>query len=186
MSERLVIDSRQLKDSAVNGIRVGLGVTGIVAVLVGILILARPGSALIAVGWLFGLYFIVAGVMRLITAALATDSDTVYRISSGILGLLLVAGGIYTLENPVFGATILATVIGITWIIEGVAALTGRSNDRAKWFGILYGILSIVAGVMVLFIPLSTAAILLIFAAIFLVIGGILQIIQAFLFGRHG
>ncbi|RLP76993.1 hypothetical protein D9V32_05035 [Mycetocola tolaasinivorans] len=185
MTDRLVIDTRALPERAVNGIRVGLGVTGIIGVLVGILILAQPGAALIAVGWLFGLYFIVAGIVRLAASAMATNSDTAYRISGGILGLLLVASGIYTLGNPVFGASVLAAVIGIAWIIEGIAALTVRSNDRSKWFGILYGVLSIVAGIVVLFIPLTTAAFLLVFAAVFIIIGGIVQIVQAFLFGRH-
>ncbi|UCR89659.1 HdeD family acid-resistance protein [Mycetocola spongiae] len=186
MTSNTVIDTRSLPEKAVRGIRAGLIVTGAIGILVGILILAQPGSALVAVGWLFGLYFIVAGILRLTTTILAKESGTAARIFTGILGALLIIGGIYTLANPVFGAAVLAMVIGITWVIEGIASLADRSNDRARWFAVVYGIISIVAGVLVFFIPVTTAAVLLVFVAIMMIVAGVVQIVQAFLFGRHG
>lgn len=184
-STTFVINTRSLAEGSIRGIRIALFTTGIVCLLIGAIILFQPGAALIAVGWMFGIYFIIAGLLRLSTIALATNSSTGYRIMTGILGLLLIAGGIYTLGNPVFGAEALAAVIGITWLIEGIAALTEPSNDRALWFGVLYGVVCIVAGVLVLFTLQASATVLLMVVAAMMVAGGIIQIVQGFLFGRH-
>ena len=67
---------------------------------------------------------------------------------------------------------------------EGVMALAESDRGGSRWFAIVLGILSILAGIVVLFLPLESLAVLVIYGGIFLVVLGAIQIVRAFAFGR--
>jgi uncharacterized membrane protein HdeD (DUF308 family) len=75
--------------------------------------------------------------------------------------------------------------IGVGWIIEGVMALAEAGRSGSAGWSIAFGILSILAGIVVLVLPVSSAAFLLLFAAIALIVLGIVGIVRAFTFGRE-
>jgi uncharacterized membrane protein HdeD (DUF308 family) len=183
-SRLFAFDSSRMSSGQINGIRVALVVSGLVAILVGILILAQPGVVLTVVGWLFGLFFIVTGVLRVGRSVGVRNENAGLRWISGILGVLLVAAGIVILLNPGFGVEVLAMVIGIAWIIEGAAALAAFAPDSSRWLGVLYGVLSIVAGALVLILPSLAVDVFLLVAAIMLIAAGAVQLVQAIFFGR--
>ena len=87
-------------------------------------------------------------------------------------------------DTTVFLAVFVGVFIGITWIIEGVVALTTLSGSSSKGWTIFFAILSLIAGVVLLFSPLYVA-ILWLFVGISLVVLGILQIVRAFSFGKE-
>jgi uncharacterized membrane protein HdeD (DUF308 family) len=178
------VDSSRLSPSQVTGIRVALGVAGLLAVILGISILVWPGATLALVAWLFGIYFLVVGILRIVKGFSGHSEGTSYRVFSIILGVLLILGGVYILLNPVFGVAVLAAAIGITWIVEGIASLVESAPDSSRWFGVLYGVVSIVAGVIVLFVPVQSAAALLVFVAVLAIVAGVVEIVQAITFGR--
>ncbi len=78
---------------------------------------------------------------------------------------------------------VLATVIGIYWIALGIIELflaIGHSEVRWRpWIGIT-GILSIVAGVVVVIFPVSSLFFLTIFLGFWLVIFGVTLIVRGF------
>ena len=59
-----------------------------------------------------------------------------------------------------------------------------RSDAGSRGWAIFFGILSILAGIVVLFSPLWGIAILFVIAGIALIVLGIVQIVRAFTFGR--
>ncbi len=180
----LTINTRELGKAAINSIRVALGVVGIVAVVLGALLLFWPTKTASVAAVLFGLYFLVVGVIRLAAGLFTREVAGSYRILNILLGLLVVLAAIFILRDPSIGVTVLGLFVGLAWIIDGVASLVTVSQDSSKWFGILFGIVSIVAGVIVLFIPQATITVLIFIGGIFLLIGGIVSIVQAFVFGR--
>jgi len=184
-SEGTWFRSSGLTQGQLTGIRIALAVSGVVAIIVGVVVLGWPEKVLTVVGWLFGIFFFVTGVHRLWRAFTARTDTTGMRWLSGILGVLLVVGGIVVLLNPGLGVGALATVIGIAWIVEGIAALVLFAPDSSRWLGVIYGALSVVAGVIVILLPYLAAAVFLIVAAVMLIVGGIIQLVQAFLFGRR-
>jgi uncharacterized membrane protein HdeD (DUF308 family) len=133
---------------------------------------------------LFGLFFLVVGILRIARSFTASDETGGYRIFSFILGLLLLAAGVYLLINPEFGVEVLAYAIGISWIIEGIAALVDRSTTSSRWLSILYGVISIVGGILIFFVPVGAVVFLLKIAALMLIIAGVVQVVQAITLGR--
>jgi len=92
--------------------------------------------------------------------------------------------GIIAMRNPDGSLAVLGLVIGISWIVEGIAALVEYSVDSSRWFGILFGLVAIIAGVIVLFAPVETIGVLVTIGGIMLIISGLVQLVRAFTFGR--
>lgn len=185
----LQLDARSMTRSAINGVRAALGVSGGVAVVLGVVLLFWPEKTLAVLAIFLGLYFLVAGIMRIGIGVFSRGIGGGIRTLNIILGVLLVIAGIVALKNVTAAATTLVILavafIGIGWIIEGVMALVESGRSRSSGWAITYGIISIIAGLVVLVLPASSAVFLLLFAAIALIVLGIIGIVRAFTFGRE-
>lgn len=181
---RWLIDHSILSKGQLNGLRAALIVGGLAAVILGIVIWSWPGVTLLLVGWAFGWFFIISGIVRAVIGVTARWTSTGTKVLTVVLSVLLVIAGIVVLVNPGFGVVILATTIGIVWILEGIAALTAVPNGSLKWLAVIYGILSIIGGIFVILSPALAANIMLIFAASLLVVAGIMQTLEGIVFGR--
>ncbi|WP_166983529.1 HdeD family acid-resistance protein [Paramicrobacterium fandaimingii] len=179
-----LIDHVRLSPGQITGIRVALIIGGLAAVALGIVIWAWPGVTLLLVAWAFGVFFIVTGIVRAAIGLSAFEATTGGKILAVVLGILLVIAGIVILINPGFGITILATVVGIVWIVEGIASLASLPNSSLKWLAVVYGVLSIVGGILVVISPGFAAGVMLIVAATMLVVGGIAQTLEGIVFAR--
>jgi uncharacterized membrane protein HdeD (DUF308 family) len=178
------IDPSRLSKNEVNGIRVALGISAVVALLVGILVLVWPDKTAGLLAILFGLYFLIIGVVRLAKGIFSRGISGGSRVLSILLGLLLVIAGIFALRNLGTTVALLGIIIGIGWIIEGVAALVESTVDTSRWPGIVFGVISILAGIVVLLLPQESVTVLIWVGGIFLVVAGLVQLVQAFTFGR--
>lgn len=180
----LRIDPASLSKSEITGVRLAIAVSGVLAIVLGILILIWPQSTIAVIALLFGLYFLVSGVVRVGRGIFTNGASGGSRLVNILLGVLLIVAGIIAIRNPLDSLVVLALVIGISWIIEGVAALVETAPDSSKWFGTILGVVSVVAGIVVLMSPLESIAVLVIVGGAFLVASGVIQLIQAFTFGR--
>lgn len=179
----LGIDPAELTQSEINGARIAFGVSGALAIVLGILVLSSPEVTLSFVAFLFGLYFLVSGVVRVVRG-IAMSGKAGGRVLSILFGVLLLVAGIVTIRNPLDSLVVLGLVIGLSWIIEGIAALVEAAPDSSRWFGILLGVISVVAGIVMLFAPLESLGVLVILGGIFLIVSGAVQLLEAFTFGR--
>ena len=184
MNYELQLDSNQLAKQTVNGIRVALGVVGVVALGLGAFLLLAPEKTAVVAAVIFGLYFVVAGVVRLASGVLSRGIPGGLRVLNIVLGLLVLVAGVLILRNPAIGVITLGLLVGLAWIIDGIAAIVFRGNDRSGGFGVLFGALSIIAGIVVLFVPEAAISVLIMVGGIFLAIAGIVALVQAFAFGR--
>jgi len=180
----LTIDPSRLSKSEVTGIRVAIGISGLVAVVLGIIMLVWPSSTLSVIAVLFGLYFLIVGIVRVARGLFTAGMNGGLRVLAILFGLLLIIAGIITIRNPLNSLVVLGMVIGISWIIEGIAALVETAPDSSKWFGTVFGAISIIAGIIVLLLPLQSISVLVIIGGIFLIASGLIQLVQAFTFGR--
>jgi uncharacterized membrane protein HdeD (DUF308 family) len=180
----LRIDPANLTNSELAGTRMAIGVNGAVAIVLGILVLVWPSATVSLIAILIGLYFLVSGAIRLGRGIFMRGATVGGRVLGILLGVLLVVTGIIAIRNPLNTLVVLGLVIGISWIVEGVAAIVETAPDSSKWFGTLFGAISIVAGIVVLLSPLDSVAILAVIAGIFLVVSGVMQVVQAFTLGR--
>ena len=174
-----------VEKAAVNGIRTALGLSGAIALIVGILILVWPGRTAIVLTAIIAVYAIVGG---LVYAGLGIFSKTMggwARVGHIVLGLIYVIAGIVAFFNlgmtTAWLALFLGILVGIMWIVEGVVALTTLGGTGSKGWTIFFAILSIVAGIVLLFSPLYIAVLWLLLG-VSLVVLGIIQIVRAFTF----
>jgi uncharacterized membrane protein HdeD (DUF308 family) len=180
----LSIEPAQLSKSELTGIRIAIAIGGICALVLGVLVLVWPESTLTLVAILLGLYFLISGAIRVVRGVFTAGATAGSRVLNIALGLLMVILGILAIKNPVNTLVALGLIIGICWIVEGVAALAETARDSSRWLGTLFAIVSLIAGIVVLLLPLESLAVLTVLTGLFLIATGILQLVQAFMLGR--
>lgn len=169
-------------------IRVMYGVIGVAAVLLGVALLVWPGRTLTVATFILGVYFVISGVMRAISAITESSLPAGWRVLDVLIGVLLAIGGVIVIKNMTLSATtmlvIVTLVVGIGWISEGLMALLESWKLPKSGWAIAYAVISIIAGLVILFSPMSSAVWLMVFAGIALIAIGIVAIVRAFTFGR--
>lgn len=145
----------------------------IIGILLGIVALVWPGATLLTVAILFGSYLVVVGVFR-VSAAITVDSlGTGLRWVLGILGVFIIVAGIFCLANPFSSLIVLAFIIGIGWILDGLVDVTSGATGTTsgpKSLAIVSGVVSIIAGIVVFLLPGLAIATFVLFGAILLII----------------
>lgn len=87
-----------------------------IAAVAGLIVIRHPGGSVELVALAFGIYLVLAGIMRLYGAVYAISG----RTWSIVWGLIDMAAGILIVAWPKFGVTTLAIVLGIILIVRGV------------------------------------------------------------------
>ncbi|KGJ71686.1 hypothetical protein GY21_20475 [Cryobacterium roopkundense] len=144
----------------------------IIGLVLGAIGLVWPQATLFTVAIIFGIYLIASGIFRIAAAFMQDEVTAGMRWLSGILGAFVVAAGIFCIADPVASLTVLAFVIGIGWIAEGVIDIVGgvRSVVKPRWFAFVSGTLSIVAGFVMFVLPTLALAAFVIVASILLIV----------------
>ncbi|TWV37752.1 HdeD family acid-resistance protein [Streptomyces misionensis] len=157
-------------------------VTGIASLVLGILVLVWPGPSLLAAGVLFGLYLLVSGVFQLV-AAFGTHQATSLRVLAFISGALSILLGLLCFRGPMQSILLLALWIGIGWLIRGITHTMAAISDPrmpARGWQILLGVLTFIAGIVLIDSPFRSVAVLTLVGGIWLVVVGVTEIITAF------
>lgn len=180
----LAIDPGRLTGRELSSIRIAFAVSGLVAIIIGVILLVWTEATLAVIAVLFGLYFVISGVVRIMRGVTSSGAGAGSRLLSVIFGLAVLVLGIFALLNPEGSLAVLGLLVGIVWIVDGAAALVEYSTDSSRWVGILLGVVGIVAGGIVLFAPVETIGVLVTIGGIMLIISGLVQLVRAFTFGR--
>lgn len=175
-------------ESLFKSIRVTLAVSGAVALIAGIVLLVWPLKTAVLVTGIIAAYLIIAGLVYIGLGIFSGKKGGWARVGHIVLGLLYVVAGVIAFLNLTAATVTLALVtaifLGISWIVDGVVALTLLNKDGSKAWTIIYAILSIAAGIIVLFSPLLAAVALWWVLGITLVVLGVIQIVRAITLGR--
>lgn len=150
---------------------------GVASVAVGAIMLAWPKETLTVVAVLIGIALVVAGVMRLMDGFTSHEASGGKRVVSVVIGLLATILGLYCIRHYHFTITALAIIVGLFWVIHGVADISvglfvGRFPGRG--ITVVTGVLSLCAGVIVLFWPTISITVLVAVIGIWLIIYGLL------------
>jgi uncharacterized membrane protein HdeD (DUF308 family) len=157
--------------------------TGIVAILFGVLAFLRPGITLEALVLLFAFWALFDGVFALISSVGAAEAHEPWW-PLVLMGLLGIAAGILTLKWP--GITALALLLVIAFwsifrgILEIVAAVRLRDLIPGEWWLIIAGIASIAFGVLLVIYPGSGLLAVVWLIGIYAVIYGIVMLMLSF------
>jgi uncharacterized membrane protein HdeD (DUF308 family) len=175
--------------SLFTSIRITLAVSGVIALIAGIVLLVWPIKSAVIVTAIFASYLVVAGVVYIGLGIFSKAKGGWARVGHIVLGLLYIVAGVIAFANLGAAAATLALVvvifIGISWIVDGVVALTLLGQDGSRVWTLLYAILSIIAGIIVLFSPLIAGLAIWLFLGISLIALGIVQIVRAITIGKE-
>ncbi|MEU7071364.1 HdeD family acid-resistance protein [Streptomyces narbonensis] len=158
-------------------------VAGLVSAVLGIMVLAWPDASLAVAGVLFGLYLLISGVMQLV-AAFGTHATTALRVMAFISGALAILLGLFCFRGAMQSALLLALWIGIGWLFRGITQTVAAASDPAmpaRGWQIFLGIVSAVAGVVLIVSPLESVTVLTVLAGIWLIMVGLVEIVTAFM-----
>jgi uncharacterized membrane protein HdeD (DUF308 family) len=156
---------------------------GILTILAGIGALAWPGETLLVVAVLFGVQLIFGGVYRLVAALSMDDVAGGTRVLYVLLGILSVIIGLWAIRHVLLTLIALVLFLGIFWIVSGTidifTALSHRGLPERGWTSVT-GLLSILAGLIVLAVPGLSLVSLAVILGVWLVIFGLMEIRTAF------
>lgn len=143
----------------------------VIGILLGAIALIWPDATLLTVAIIFGSYLIVSGIFRITAAFVAERLSTGLRWLTGIMGLLVIVAGIICLANPFQSLVVLAFVIGIGWIAEGIVDLMAgiQGTVTPRWLAFVSGTVSILAGITVFVLPVLAVAAFVTIAAVLLI-----------------
>jgi uncharacterized membrane protein HdeD (DUF308 family) len=154
---------------------------GVITLLTGILVLIWPGRTLVVVAVLFGIQLIVTGIFRF-GAAFAADESGPTRVLYALLGVFSLIIGLYALRHVLVTLLALGLLLGIFWVISGVVELFNAVQHRtmgSRAWTALMGILSIVAGLVLLAYPGLSLLTLAILLSVWLLVLGLMEITMA-------
>jgi uncharacterized membrane protein HdeD (DUF308 family) len=170
---------------------------GLISVILGIVALVWTKETLEVIGWVFLIYLIVFGIVR-IFQALFIGGPGGARVLVGLTGVIMLilawlvfnfaghlqdATGVGKLEGDAIGSVLLLGIfIGVAWLIGGVTQLflaIENKGDPGRGWAIFLGIISIIAGLILIFIP-AEIVVLVWVGGIFLIIIGIVEMFNAF------
>jgi uncharacterized membrane protein HdeD (DUF308 family) len=176
-------DQIELDESGLAAIGKHWGVVltfGIVSLVVGIIALVWPGVTIVVLAVLLAAWLIVSGVFQVVrgfSSGLSGGMRALLFISGALsllLGLIAISG-IWRLVD------ILAIFVGIGFLFRGFGLLLESSEQRSgRGWTIFGGILFLIGGVVVLVWPGISLVTLAWVAGIWLILGGIIEIVAAF------
>ncbi len=156
---------------------------GVLTVVVGAAVLVWPGQSIVAAGILFVVYLLASGVAQVI-GAFTVNSPAASRVLLFISGALSIALGVFALRDYDDGATVwlLALWIGVGFVFQGVSetalAVSFKELPERGWY-IFLGVLTLIAGVVMVTWPISSIVVLSIIAGVWLVVIGTTEIVWA-------
>jgi uncharacterized membrane protein HdeD (DUF308 family) len=157
-------------------------VSGIIAVILGILVLVWPGITILVAAIFFGAYLLVTGIAQVIFAFSlhVSAGGRVLLFISGAASLILAVLCFRSLQDSIL---LLAIWIGIGFIFRGVATAVSAISDPTlpgRVWQIIVGVISIIAGIVMMASPFQSLAVLTLVVGIWLIVIGVMEVVSAF------
>ena len=153
---------------------------GIVSVLIGIVALVWPAATILVIAILLAAYLLVSGVFQVVRGFSRGLSGGMRALLflSGALSLIL---GLIAISGVWRSVEILAIFIGIAFLFRGFGLLfESAESSVGRGWSIFGGIVMLIGGFVVLVWPGISLVTLAWVAGIWLIVGGIFEIIASF------
>lgn len=153
-------------------------ILGLITLILGAVIVSRPAHTLIAVAVLLGVVMIVSGVYQIARALSGREHERVWR---GISGVVFLLTGLTLLRHLDLSVALIGLFIGFTWIIQGVLTLMECFSPRRRrgetGWSVFFGIISLIAGIVVVTAPIASVRALTIFMGIWFIVLGAFEVL---------
>jgi uncharacterized membrane protein HdeD (DUF308 family) len=163
------------------GMRVLIGLLGLAAVVVGVVLLFNPVAAARTLALLLAVSLVVGGLLEI---AVGWDSGERHWASL-VLGAILVVGGLLLVAWPGITLAALALITGLSLILHGAArvgvAMVGRHEIAGWGWLVLAGAINVLVGVLAIAWPEATVLVLSFVLGLQIAMFGVLLLVAAFL-----
>jgi uncharacterized membrane protein HdeD (DUF308 family) len=159
-------------------------ISGLLTIALGVLVLVWPGKSLLVAATLFGVYLLVAGFAE-IFLAFTLPASAASRILLFIAGAASLVLALLSFRHfgDAYAILLLSIWIGVGFIFQGVAeTTTAVSFPRlpARGWYIFGGVISVIAGIVMLAWPFASIAVLTLVVGAWLVVIGFVQVVRSF------
>jgi uncharacterized membrane protein HdeD (DUF308 family) len=152
-----------------------------VSLILGIMMLVWPQATLYVGAIIFGLWLLFHGAIYLVNAITAHAADGASRALHGVIGVLFVIAGVLCLRHLVLSLLVIATLIGVTWLIGGIVGLieafAGHHSGPVRLLAGVLGGLTVLGGLIVLIWPGPSLKTLVVLTGIWLLLLGAVQLV---------
>jgi uncharacterized membrane protein HdeD (DUF308 family) len=159
-------------------------ISGLLAVALGVLVLALPGKSIITAAVLFGIYLLVTGAAQVVFAFSlhVSAGGRVLLFISGAASLVL-AVLCFRHFGEGYAILLLAIWIGVGFIFRGVATSISAISDPhlpGRGWQIFLGLITLLAGIVMIGSPLESIEILTEIVGIWLIVIGVFEVVSSF------
>jgi uncharacterized membrane protein HdeD (DUF308 family) len=177
-------DNSPHTSNLMQGIWTSAILSGLLAVVLGVVILTWPQPSVVATAALFGVYLVVSGI-ALVVLAFSLPASGGSRFLNFISGVASVALGILAFRHFGEGYAVLLLAIWIAtgFIIRGMfvtASAIGVPQFPGRGWAIFFGLITIIAGFVMLAYPFDSIETLALVVGAWLVILGATEVISGF------
>lgn len=161
-------------------IRVNFTLTAVLTLILGILLISSPGTAMRTVFLLVGWTLMISGAASLLTAIFSKGQP----VGQGdlVLGLIQLATGLVVLMRPGFLMSLAGIVVGFVLLIHGIHDIQHARESKALGYdwklSMGVGVAAVVMGVIVMVNPFSTVETLLRIAGVFLLVDSVADLLM--------
>jgi uncharacterized membrane protein HdeD (DUF308 family) len=154
---------------------------GLTSLVIGLIAMVWPGKTIVVVAILLAAYLIVSGIFQIIRG-FGSGLSGGMRALLFIGGLLSLVLGLLMVRSAFQAVEILAIFVGIAFLFQGFGSIfQAVENKQGRGWNIFGGLLMLLGGIVVLEWPGISLATLTWVMGIWMVIGGIFEIVAAFM-----
>jgi uncharacterized membrane protein HdeD (DUF308 family) len=158
-------------------------VVGLATAILGIIVAAVPETSLAVVAVLLGVLVIISGIYNVVEAFRGEERGRVWR---GIAGVVFIVAGLVLIRHLHLSLALIGLVIGLTWVVQGLAALiagiSGSVTRMGTGWSIFFGVISLIAGIVVISAPIASITTLAVLMGIWFIVMGVMEMFGAFAF----
>jgi uncharacterized membrane protein HdeD (DUF308 family) len=158
---------------------------GLATLILGIIVAIHPTASLSVIAVLLGILLIFSGVFQIVEAFDAAEHSRVWR---GIAGVLLIVAGIVLIRHLHLSIALIGLIVGLTWVVQGISVLiggiSGGSVGLGTWWLAVFGVISLIAGIVVISAPVASVTTLAALLGIWFAVIGVFEMLGAFLSWR--
>ena len=160
--------------------------TGLLGVVFGAAVLIWPDLSLRLMSALTGIWLLLAGIARIISAFLPGRGSIVHHLLSGIVGVVVLIAGLFCLRDLVNRLLVLALLFAVTWILSGITevVLGLQRTGPARLALVGVGLISVAAGIVFVLLPDVSLTTLVIITGVSSLLVGLAEVVLAFYLRR--
>ena len=157
-------------------------VSGVLAAILGAVILVWPGPSILVASAVFGIYLVLSGV-ALVAVALSLPTSAASRVLNFISGVASVILGILAFRHfgEGYATLLLAIWIGVGFTIRGVSAAATAITEKqlpGRGWAIFLGVVGVIAGIVVVAFPFDSIVTLALVVGIWLIVLGAIEVVS--------